>query len=477
MPRADQQAAGSADDAARPSRLHPALRPTLAAVVVSLVAGASAIPWWFSNPTRLGRLVARIVPELDADVTFEKVRLGWTGPMVLEGVRVIPRDGGPAPITIDRVEGSHGLLAILLSAGDLGRLVVERPTIDLAFDENHRSNLEKLTSRPPTGEPRPEPRTRRSAVRTRLAIRDAVLRITAPWTSEPWISEPISAQAALAPTAGGFSEWVVEPVKLLTDARMEPAVAWGVLAYVAPVLADAARTSGRFSVSLDEARLPVGDPAAGTLSGALLMHEVTVGPGPLVGQLLRTLPGGLAAPPAIRVADESHVRFRLADRRVSHEGLEFGLPLPGPGRRIDVQSSGTVGLADGSLDLRLALPIPDDLGGDRAILQALAGKTVSLGVTGRLGEPQVVFDGSIRRMVTDVARDIVNEAAGESADRPATGSTGEVVADVVGDMIEAIARRRAARRAEAGADQDPPRLERPRTRVRRPAAPAPVEER
>ena len=467
------------------------LKATLATLAAAAFLGAGALPWWLSQPERLSRIVARAVPELEADVRFESVKLGWAGPLVLEGVSLVPRDGSRAPISIGRIEGSHGLLAMLLSAGDLGRLTVDGLAVDLAFDENHVSNLEGLVRRKPADAADPTPKPTRAAVRMRLEIEDAVVRITAPWTTEPWVSEPIDLQVALAPVAEGWSEWTVEPVQLLTDARMDPPVAWGVLAYVAPVLADAARTSGRFSLALDGARLPVGDPASGSLSGTLAMHEVVVGPGPMVTNLFQSLPGNLPPPPSIRVADESHVKFALDQRRVRHEGLEFGVPLPGPGRRLDVRSSGTVGLDDQSLDVKLVLPIPADLRQDRPLLAALAGKTISMGVEGRLGEPKIVFDGSIRQVAGDVARELIDRvrggvppapgqvppSAGPGVPPPApqgapqgTGN-GEAVADLVGDVIDEIARRRAARQAAEAAGELPPRRGRLRERVFRPVAP------
>ncbi len=479
------------------------MKATFATLVIAILLGAAAVPWWLSNPERFSRIVAQAVPELDAAVTFEKVQIGWTGPIRLEGVTLSPRDGSKPPLTIERIEGSHGLLAALFSVGDLGRLTIDGLAVDLAFDENHRTNLERLVRARADELADQVPKPQRSPVRMRLAIDDAVVRIAAPWTIEPWISDPISVRAALAPVAAGHSEWTIEPANLITDARMDPPVAWGVLAYVAPVLADATRTSGRFSLVLDGATLPVGDPAAGTLSGTLAMHEVVVGPGPLVRNLFASLPGDLPPPPAVRVADESHVRFKLADRRVFHEGLEFGLPLPGPGRRLDVQSSGSVGLDDQALDLRLVLPIPTDLRQDRPLLAALAGKTISLGVAGKLGQPEVVFDGSIRRMAGEVARDLIEQVRGgrpaavAPAPRPVPGTpapglqpptadppgepgaaggvnaapTGEAVAEIVGDVIDEIARRRAARQAAEEAGQLPPRRGRLRDRILRPVPP------
>ncbi len=476
------------------------VRATIATGLVAVLLGAAALPWWLSQPERLSRLVARAVPDLKGSVQFERVRLGWTGPIVLEGITLVPGDGSPPPLSIARIEGTHGLAAMLLSAGDLGRLAIDGLKVDLAFDKEHRTNLEKLFPPPQPRDAATPPSRKRAAVRLRLDIEDALVRITAPWTVEPWESEPISLRASLAPAAGGeWSEWSVEPVQLLADARMDPPVAWGVLAYIAPVLADATRTSGRFSLALDTVRLPVGDPGSGTLSGMLAMHEVVLGPGPLVDNLLNSLPGGLPKPPAIRIADESHVKFRLADRLVFHEGLEFGVPLPGPGRRLDINSSGSVALDDRSLDVKLVLPIPGDLRQDRPLLAALAGKTISLGLAGRLGEPEVVYDGSIRETAGQVAVELLDRlrgmqpAAGPRPPQPVPplvtqpqppqpqpqppaaprqpdqAGNGEAIVDLVGDVLQEVARRRAERRAaEEAGEAAPPRRGRLLDRLRRP---------
>jgi hypothetical protein len=325
-----------------------------------------------------------------------------------------------------------------------------------------------------------------------LDVQDAVVTIAAPWTVEPWVSDPIAILANLAPSDDGqHSEWTIAPTQILADTRMDPPVAWGVLAYIAPVLADAARTSGRFSLSLAGAKLPVGAPGSGSLSGTLSMHEVVVGPGPLVSSLVESLPAGFPKPTAIRIADESHVKFRLADRKVWHEGLEFGVPLPVEGRRLDIHSSGTVALDDRSMNLRLSLPIPADLPKDRPLLAALSGKTMSVGVAGTLDEPQIIFDGSIREAATQVAGELLQKVP-ELIDRvrgerpmvpasslgqavPTTGSTrapavtGEEIVDIVGTVIDEVAKRRAERReAEEAGDAPPRRGGRLRDRIFRP---------
>jgi hypothetical protein len=256
----------------------------------------------------------------------------------------------------------------------------------------------------------------------------------------------------------------------------------------------------------------VGEPAAGTLAGRLSMHEVVLGPGPLALNVLQSLPLKMPPPPAILFAEEANVDFRLADRRVWHKGLEFGLPLAKPGQRLDVESSGSVGLDDGSLDLTLRLPIPGDLPQDRPLLAALAGKQVSVGISGVLGEPKVVFDGSIKAAAGDVLVDFIDNIRNRPRAAPVPGSqvaprpqwrpqavprpgvqpgvqadsvqpqvaqpgqvptpsgalqqmptggdpTAEQVIDLVGGVLDEVAKRRAERRAAEAANPDavPPR--------------------
>lgn len=489
----------------KPLFFSPLVTASLWTAAAIVILGVGAIPWLASDPGRLTRLIARAVPGLEADVAIGRAQIGWSGPIVIEDVRVVPRNAARPPLSIRRIEGNHGLLAMLLSGGDLGTLRIEGLEADVVFDTDRTSNLTGLlTPATNTGGSRVEAAPRRSPVRLRLEIEDAIARISGPWAAEPWVSEPTDVKVALGPLPdGSASAWTIDRVDLLRDATLEANVAQGVLAYIAPVLADATRTSGRFSLRLDGARLPVGQPAAGELAGVLSMHEVVVGPGPLVEGMFRSLPGQLPPPPTIRVADESHVSFRLAERRVWHDGLEFGVPLAKPGQRLDVRSQGSVGLDDRSLDLKLTLPIPADLPQDKPLLAALAGKTVSLGVGGSLGQPRINFDGSIKAAAGQVVTDLIDRlrdgpkpqpdanaqfpserrreiprddeaqedgAAASPAARSADDTT-EAIIDIVGGVLDEVAKRRAERRAAEAANPDaaPPRRGRLRDRLLGPA--------
>jgi hypothetical protein len=416
MPTPDAAAAPRPEAVSRPR--WSLVRWILSSMLVAAVAGLAVLPSYFGTPERITKLVAAAIPELAADVTPGRVRLGWFGPIVLEELSVVPRNGDPTPIAVRRVEIENGLAGILLSAGDLGRVRIEGLSADVVFDREHRSNLDSiLPPREPGAVSGRGPR--RAAIGLRLEVDDAIVRISGPWTSDPWVSDPIDVRAALGNGADGRAVWTVEPVQLLREAELQQTVAHEVLAYIVPVFANAARTSGKFSLRLDGATFPVGRPEEARLAGLLQMHEVVLGPGPLVENMFRSLPFNLPPPPTIRITDEADVAFHLEDRRMWHEGLEFGIPLRQPGQRLDVRSQGSVGLDDRSLDLKLSLPIPPDLPQDRPLVAALAGKQVSLGVGGVLGEPKVLFDGSIKEAAGQVIVDFVDRLRNGPRPQPA----------------------------------------------------------
>lgn len=527
MPASDPEASPRPPAPARHRFFSPRAQAWCLTALAVAVGVAVAVPALVSNPARIARLAARAVPGLQADVSIGGARIGWAGPVVIEDVRIVPHSGARPPLSIKRIEGSHGLAAILLSFGDLGRVRVEGLEADVVFNADRTSNLTGLVS---AGGSLPSERGERgrrsSPVRMRIAVEDAVATLTGPWAPDPWVSDPTDIEVSLGPASeGGGSVWTVEKVQLLREARLAANVAQGVLAYIAPVMADAARTSGRFSLRIDGATFPVGAPEAARLAGVLSMHEVDMGPGPLVAKMLDSLPGRLELPRSIRVADDADVEFVLADRRVWHRGLQFGIPLAKPGQRLDIHSSGSVGLDDKTLDLKFALPIPADLPADRPLLAALAGKSISIGIGGVLGEPRVDFDGSIRATAGEVVGDLVDRlrnpgqpvrrppdpprrvrdrregdptdpvdptppagpaGSGDPTPQPNAGQpagvggepTADAIIDLVGGVLEEVARRR-AERAAANADNPqgpPPPGPRRGGRLLRRAAPPPADQ-
>ncbi len=448
-------------------------------IALIFVLGIAAVPGLFSNEQSLDWLVHIFVPELEAHVRCDRVQLRWFSPVVLEGIRIEFGEGIADPIRIKRIEGTRGVAGILTSMGNLGRFRIEGLEANVLFDDARGSRLTSLieerakSSNESGNELVSKPR--KSFVSTQIEVNDAIVRLSGPWTDVTWISNPIDISASLAPSAKGpYSEWTIEPVQLLTHAKLEASVAQGVLAYIAPVLAGAARTTGEFSLRLDGARLPVGQPGSGELSGMLQMHEVDIAAGPLVSQLLAALANKIQLPDSIRVTDDSNVMFQLANRRVSHEGLSFGIPVDS--KRLDIHSAGSVGLEDHSLDLTLTLPIPEQISQERPLLAKFAGSSIGVHIGGKLGEPTVDFDGTLRGMGGNVGNLLgellekvrrPNAEGGSSVPQPsrgvagtndspeeenakektAGGSTTEAVIDLVGGLLDEVAKRRAEKRA------------------------------
>ena len=261
-----------------------------------ILLGGAVVPWWLSEPSRVTAWVSHNVPNLHGRVEMAKATFTWLGPIAFEDVVVVPANGAREPVVIQRIEASHGIAAFIFTGGDVGHVTVTGLETHLVFDEDRNSNAAGLFVDPSDPDEGHRP-PRKTPLRMVLDVVDARVRIEGPWSPDPWISDPIDVTLRLAHTpAGDASEWSLEPTTILEGALLEPSVAQGVLAYIAPVLADATRPAGRFSLALDGGTFPVGAPEKSMFSGKLTMHAVDLGPGPMVAGLLAALPGRIQVP-------------------------------------------------------------------------------------------------------------------------------------------------------------------------------------
>jgi hypothetical protein len=199
---------------------------------------------------------------------------------------------------------------------------------------------------------------------------------------------------------------------VLKDILITPQVSDRFLKFIAPVLADAIDTDGAFSLSLAGGRVPLATPGQADLSGELLVHAVRVMPGPLAREMLlvaeqidalqkrRELPQTLSRPSQVWLAiDDCTIRFRVADGRVHHRGLEFRLG------EVLVRSQGSVGF-DESLDLALEIPILPRWVEKEPWLRGLADQPVRVAVRGTFQRPRID-----RQALRDVTRQFLRGAA------------------------------------------------------------------
>lgn len=167
--------------------------------------------------------------------------------------------------------------------------------------------------------------------------------------------------------------------RLADQVRISPQMCAGALQYIAPPLAGVASAEGKFSIDLDECRIPLDFPERGSLAGRMTVHSVAIGPGPLVHQLATAVGLGGTA----QLSRESTVPFRMVQGRVYHRDLQLVF------NDVTVTTHGSVGL-DQSLALVVEMPVPAKWRTGNATLDlALKNQTIRLPVGGSLLQPAI----------------------------------------------------------------------------------------
>jgi translocation and assembly module TamB len=150
-----------------------------------------------------------------------------------------------------------------------------------------------------------------------------------------------TAAATLDPSPGMMT---LKPGPLVTNVAISQQVSDRLLKFIAPVLADATRSEGKFSITLSEFAVPLSQPSTGPPQGravgVLGIQQVRVLPSPAVAEWLAMAKqianmakdGVTVAPQAsdspLVTIDNSQVEFQMIDGRVYHRG-----PIIGLGRR------------------------------------------------------------------------------------------------------------------------------------------------
>ncbi|MCS7305884.1 MAG: hypothetical protein NZ602_12365 [Thermoguttaceae bacterium] len=186
--------------------------------------------------------------------------------------------------------------------------------------------------------------------------------------------------------AAGAVRLAPEPMELVLEKgtaarqiRISPQMCASAFQYIAPVLAEVTTVEGRVSLVLDVCRVPLANPAASQLQGQLVIHNIHIGPGPLV-QELATL---LMKEPTARLRNEAVIPFTMANGRIYHEGLELVFP------EITIRTQGYVGL-DQSLALVAEMPIlPKWTAMNPRLATAMKDQVIRLPIRGTLRRPQL----------------------------------------------------------------------------------------
>jgi len=218
---------------------------------------------------------------------------------------------------------------------------------------------------------------------------------------------------------------LVDRGQLIDNVRISPELCHTWLKYVAPLLADATRAEGRFSVMLDRAKVPLTDTNKSDVHGQLTIHSAQIGPGPVALEFLslaqqvkavldgRPASNGQNAASNWLMIPEQTVRVDVQDGRVNHQGLTM------TAGDVLIRTSGSVGL-DESLAIMAEVPIRDEWVTNKKYLSSLRGTTIQIPLQGTLSKPRLdnrMLQELSSRMIGGAARGVLQDEVNRGLQR------------------------------------------------------------
>ncbi len=200
---------------------------------------------------------------------------------------------------------------------------------------------------------------------------------------------------------------IFEKGSSLDGAVINDDVSRRVLAFVAPILDQSTRASGRVSVTVDRAEFPIGSDVGrkANVTGSVVFQDVEFSPGPLARQVFSLVSQN---PPQSIHLDEPVV-LSIADGRINQKGLT--IPI---GKLASVEVEGWVDF-DKNLDLVASFPISPSLFSNRPLLgEIVAGTKIRVPIRGTLSSPMIDKD-AFNAGMRDMGKDLLTRSAGLGA--------------------------------------------------------------
>jgi hypothetical protein len=151
------------------------------------------------------------------------------------------------------------------------------------------------------------------------------------------------------------------------------------LKYIEPVVAGVTEARGSFSIELVKCRLPLSNPKMGELAGKFIVHDVEIGPGPLIKELAILMEREKPA----QLRKESVVKFEMYQGRIYHDNMELVFP------DFSIHTKGSVGIDDQTLSVLAEMPIPPKWLVNNPLASSLKNQTLAIPLGGTLSNPQL----------------------------------------------------------------------------------------
>jgi hypothetical protein len=428
-----------------------------------LVLAVLLLPWWLPVDWVTRRLEDRLAAQ-GLGLRVGAIEIGWFRPTAFREIAFLDPEQQPL-VTVRAVHTEHGLLRQLLSGRRLGQIEIDGLRLDLTVLEsgtNLQRTLEALGGDQPPS-PTESPASNKSPPRIDfdLLVRDLELLVWREGSQRPLFDSGTTALHARYRAADGDAVFSLDPATVLENVELSPELLRLGLGLIVPPVADSTSLAGNLSLTLDRLELPLAAPQTGHVQGELAIHRFEAAAAqPLAKAISEPIARWLQRSDSgkLQLVADSRISFELADQRMYHEGLAFGLPELDP--RLIFESRGSVG-ADRSLDMEVLVPVPLELLARRDSVRELGIPQLTVPVRGTLDAPQVDFSAVISdvgSMLGNIGTQLESsgEAPGLSAvfraiDQASNQGDPQAITASLGDVFKAVRERRQQRFAEQAA--------------------------
>lgn len=383
-----------------------------------MLAGALLLPTILGTKWIYQPLVERLAAD-NFDLSIDSVHLRWFSPLSFERIEVKQSDG-MGLVSIAEIRSDRGLLGYLLGGRRLGRIEIVRPAVDIKLLAD-ASNLERLI-KAIEGKTKAEAGNKQQSkprIDIDIAIIAASARVQRDSVLEPLVVIPPFNLSLQYLAASGPSRLRVAPAQVLKEVALTPELIELGLGYAVPLLAESAWFDGKVSLDIDELNIPLEAPLQSSGNAILTLHTVRSGPTQpeivSVLDFIATLRGQEPLHELVFV-DGSQIAIGMQNAQVTHAGLQVGLPRVDT--RLQFESSGSVGLLDKRLALKLEVPIPVEQLAWRDQVRALGVPRLTVPIGGTLDHPVVEWDvmrGESAELIGLIRNKLAKESPGTAA--------------------------------------------------------------
>ncbi len=323
-------------------------------------------------------------------------------------------------------------MQFLLTPSDIGTINLDQPVVILRPVDSIESNVEDDGSA----------KKKTIYPSFRAVVRDAAVELRTAENSEPVITIDAISFVGRTEVSNKTSMLIVEPVKLFDRRDLTPELCDQGLQLIAPFLSEAAMVTGQLTVEMDQFQIPIGTVTHDErvqltkIDGRMMLHRVETGlKNPMLAEIasvLTTMSGGRFG--MVRAAEESEVRFRVADGRVHHDGLT--LLIPELAHDLTIRTSGWVDLNE-NIDIQILVNVSGLASSRIELLSSLMQAPLEVRMTGTLRHPRISLPGG-QNMLDQLKGRFSGLAGGGNSARGngqtnLTGAINDLVGGLVGD--------------------------------------------